>query len=137
MNPVPAHRPNAMPRIVAAIDALLCTLLAALLGAAGRGAVRARPRDLACGVLIAAGQPLFEAELEPEVEWVMVPAPWRATQGAVRTCGRIAQSNAPSPARPGTPVRAPPACHTLPKPAITAIAPRERRVLARARCAAA
>ncbi|MCX7383951.1 MAG: hypothetical protein NT133_21615, partial [Alphaproteobacteria bacterium] len=119
MTLAPAHHPDAAPSLAAAIGALLCTLLAALLGVAGRGAMRVRAGDLACDGLIAAGQPLLEAEWEPEVEWIAVPAPWRATQGAVRRYARVSQANAPCPRQPGAPVRAPPrSMHTpsLPSP---------------------
>ena len=82
----PSHPPCAAPGIVAVIGDMLCVLLAALLGVAG-----ARPRAVALpGVMVGVLRAAAEADMamEPEVEWVAVPAPWRAGQGWGAKCAR-------------------------------------------------
>lgn len=106
---LPAPPPIAAPGI-AALCALLHALLAALLGVA-------RPRDCALsgameGVLRAA--PEIDLAAEPEVEWVLVPAPWRAGFWWVKPRGSAYM--AASPCRCGSRaarVRAPP-CRLAP-----------------------
>ena len=75
--------PDDARRIAALIGELLFALLAALLGA-GRGGARGAPCRVAepgelegvmAGVLRAAAD--ADMTLEPYVEWVAVPAPWR------------------------------------------------------------
>lgn len=69
----PFPSPHVAPGIAALLGGLLCTLLAALLGVA-----KARPRDctgtMAC---VLRAEAAIDLELEPAVEWVAVPAPWR------------------------------------------------------------
>lgn len=114
MTQPPAHSPHAAQDIAAVLGGMLCALLAALLGLVrfgGVGARAARPdgyNGVMAGVLRAAADADFEAE--PEVEWIAVPAPWRAGQGALRSCGRA--TDAPP---PGTmpAARGPPWGHTM------------------------
>ena len=79
MTQPPAPPLSPLQGIAAVIGAMLCALLAALLGLA-----RARPRatlrpalmeTTALGAAEAAASIVLE--LEPWVEWVAVPAPWR------------------------------------------------------------
>ena len=75
MTDTPTHPPCAAPSIVAVIGAMLRVLLAALFGVAGaRQRALARPGVMTV-VLLAEAE--AEMTLEPYVEWVAVPAPWR------------------------------------------------------------
>ncbi|MCX7383792.1 MAG: hypothetical protein NT133_20775 [Alphaproteobacteria bacterium] len=81
MSTPPLHRPHACAedRIAALLGGMLWALLAALLG----GARRRRAADAAMeqrGVTVVVLRALADAEAiaEPYVEWVAVPAPWRA-----------------------------------------------------------
>ena len=68
--------PDDAPGMAAILGGLLLALLAALLGRA-----RARRHALAyTGVMAAAPEP-DDLAYEPYVEWIAVPAPWRAGQG--------------------------------------------------------
>ncbi|MCX7382733.1 MAG: hypothetical protein NT133_15245 [Alphaproteobacteria bacterium] len=81
----PRHSPDAPPGIAAIIGALLCGLLAALLRG-GRVRRDVRSLDGAMASVLEATRAATEDFLSEEwVEWVAVPAPWRAGQGRFRT----------------------------------------------------
>ncbi len=104
MTRLPAPPPIAAPGI-AAICALLHALLAALLGV-DRPRARALAGVLDCALPLAAE---IDLESEPEVEWILVPAPWRAGRWWVKP--RRGAHVAASPCQPGpraARVRAPP-----------------------------
>lgn len=71
----PAPPPDDARRIAALIGGMLGALLAVLLGVARPGKARALPSVLNCVLRSAAD---VEMEAEAYVEWVAVPAPWRA-----------------------------------------------------------
>ncbi|MCX7382112.1 MAG: hypothetical protein NT133_11980 [Alphaproteobacteria bacterium] len=76
MTPAPTHPWTAANGIAALMGGMLRALLAALLGVA-----RARPRAVtAPGMTSVVLRAAADAEMatEPYVEWVAVPAPWRA-----------------------------------------------------------
>ena len=108
--PRPSTHPlHAAQDIAAVLGAMICALLAALFGPAG---TRARGRaerfpDVMTGVLRA----MDEAEFayEPEVEWVMVPAPWRNGRLLPRAHARRLVAFELLRARPGALVHGPPA----------------------------
>ncbi|MCX7383174.1 MAG: hypothetical protein NT133_17585, partial [Alphaproteobacteria bacterium] len=90
MTRAPKTAPDAVLGIHAVIGGMLCALLAALPDVA-----RVRPRAAAyTGVMEVALRAAAEIdiEVEPYVEWIAVPAPWRATQGAARRRGRAMES---------------------------------------------
>ncbi|MCX7384030.1 MAG: hypothetical protein NT133_22010 [Alphaproteobacteria bacterium] len=99
----PPHPLDDAPGIAAILGGMLFALLAALLGGA-----RARRRALAVtGVMAAVPLEPVELDYEPWVEWVAVPAPWRACQGIGRSCPRLHGPTGPCGAMQ-TAVRGPP-----------------------------
>ncbi len=111
MTPPPALPRDAAPGLAAILGSLLCALLAALLGVAR---VRPRAGDDA-GVMAMVARCAAEAEeplFEEWVEWIAVPAPWRATQGLWRYCARAWGGWSPRPGLwRGKRGRGPPARH--------------------------
>ena len=83
MTRLPRHSPDATPGIAAIIGALLCVLLAALFG--GRRRRDGRSLDGTIAAVLRAEEEAAEDLFEEWVEWVAVPAPWRAGQGRFRT----------------------------------------------------
>ncbi len=105
MNPAPTQSPIAtlgafpggsIPGGIAAGFGMLCALLAALLGLAVT-----RPRAMAdagtMGLVIRTVADAEVAPVEEWVEWIAVPAPWRAGQGVGRSCARVRGAGAPRP----------------------------------------
>ncbi len=108
--PRPSTHPlHAAQDIAAVLGAMICALLAALFGPAG---TRARGRaerfpDVMTGVLRAMDEAEFE--YEPEVEWVMVPAPWRNGRLLPRAHARRPIAFVMRRTRPGALLHGPPA----------------------------
>ncbi|MCX7381563.1 MAG: hypothetical protein NT133_09150 [Alphaproteobacteria bacterium] len=100
---------DAASGIAALLGGMLFVLLAALLGAA-----RAKSRGVARSQVMAAVLPApqeMDWEVEEWVEWVAVPAPWRARDGARRhharkpPAGRRAHARRPAARGRGPPFR--------------------------------
>ena len=114
MTPPPAHRPDLPGSIAALLGGMLYALLAALLGVAGRGAVRMGVRDTRPqadeyeGVLACVLRAEADADFtyEPWVEWVAVPAPWR--NGRLLPRRHVARRVRRSGVRPVARMRGPP-----------------------------
>ncbi len=109
MPQAPTPSPNAAHGLAAIIGTMLRALLAALLGAASaRRRALTRP-----GVTVVVLHAALAADMqaEPEVEWVAVPAPWRAGQ-LLPQDNRARRAITPHRALgPGTLARAPPPLH--------------------------
>ncbi len=84
MTRLPRNFPEAPPGLAAIIGALLCVLLAALLRGR-RGRRDAISLDGTVAAVLRAEADAAEDLFEEWVEWVAVPAPWRAGQGRFRT----------------------------------------------------
>ena len=87
----PSHPQAAAPGIAAVLGGMLCALLAALLGSAGTRRPGNALSGAMAGVLraIQDADDAIDGEPEEYVEWIAVPAPWRAGQGHGPSCARI------------------------------------------------
>ena len=118
MSRPPPHHPDDARRIAAFLGGMLYALLAALLGAA-RGGACAAPRGVAApgalqGVIgrILRATEEAELEMEPEVEWIAVPAPWRNGRLLRPWHARVPRNPVPAHRKqPGTLLHGPPARH--------------------------
>ncbi len=104
------HRLDDATRIAAALGAVLGALLAALLGATGMRR-RATWAPVEPGVMTGVLRAIAEADMadEPYVEWVAVPAPWRAARLLPRPRRHTTPMRASTSAPSGALVHGPPA----------------------------